>query len=64
MKKVSLILTIHNCIDNLRKTLATINKQDYPNIEVCIADSVSTDGTVDVIREYADSKVADFAGLR
>ena len=53
MKTVSLILTTYNCASNLRKTLAGIDRQDYPNIEVCIADSASTDGTVEVIKEYA-----------
>ena len=53
MKKVSLILTTYNCKENLIKTLKSIEKQDYPNIEVCICDSCSTDGTLDVIKEYA-----------
>ncbi len=53
-KKVSLILTTYNCKDNLIKTLKSIEEQDYPQIEVCIADSCSTDGTLDVIKEYAE----------
>ena len=52
-KKVSLILTTYNCKDNLIRTLTCIAQQDYPNIEICIADSCSTDGTLDVIKEYA-----------
>ncbi len=52
-KKVSLILTTYNCKGNLEKTLACIEKQNYPNIEVSIADSCSTDGTLEVIEEYA-----------
>lgn len=56
MKKVSLILTTYNCADNLKKTLASIDKQDYPIIEVCIADSCSSDGTVEVIKDYADTQ--------
>jgi len=55
MKKVSLILTTYNCKENLIKTLKSIEKQDYPNIEVCICDSCSTDGTLDVIKEYAEN---------
>lgn len=53
MKKVSLILTTYNCKDNLVKTFKSIEEQDYPNIEVCISDSCSTDGTLEVIKEYA-----------
>lgn len=53
VKKVSLILTTYNCKDNLVKTFKSIEEQDYPNIEVCISDSCSSDGTLDVIKEYA-----------
>ena len=59
MKKVSLILTTYNCVDNLRKTLAGIDRQDYPNIEVCIADSSSTDGTVELIEDYVRRNQAE-----
>ncbi len=31
----------------------SIEKQDYPNIQVCIADGSSTDGTLEIIKEYA-----------
>ena len=54
-RKVSLILTTYNCKENLIKTLKSIEEQDYPDIEVCISDSCSTDGTLDVIKEYASS---------
>ncbi len=52
--KVSLILTTYNCRENLKKTLKSIDDQDYPNIEIVIKDGVSTDGTIDIIKEYAD----------
>lgn len=54
-KKVSLILTTYNCRENLLKTFKSIEEQDYPNIEVCISDSCSIDGTLEVIKEYASS---------
>lgn len=52
MKKVSLVLTTYNCKDNLKKTLESIERQDYPNLEIVIKDGVSSDGTLDVIKEY------------
>ena len=52
MKKVSLILTTYNCKDNLVKTLKSIDEQDYPNVEVVIKDGGSTDGTLDIIKDY------------
>ncbi len=50
--KVSLILTTFNCRENLEKTLESVDRQDYPNIEIVIKDGGSTDGTIDIIREY------------
>ena len=54
-KKVSLILTTYNCKHNLVKTLESIEKQDYPEIEVIIKDGGSTDGTLDVISKYQEN---------
>ena len=52
MKKVSLILTTYNSELNLEKTLVSIEKQDYPDIEVIIKDGGSTDRTLQIIEEY------------
>ena len=54
MKLVSLILTTYNCAENLKKTLTAIDSQDYLDIEVVIKDGLSTDDTVDVIKDYAE----------
>lgn len=59
MKKVSLILTTFNSADNLKKTLQSIEKQDYLNIEVIIKDGGSTDGTLEVIKEYQTNSTLD-----
>lgn len=53
MKKVSLILTSYNCVENITRTLKSIENQDYPDIEVIIKDGESTDGTLDVVKKYA-----------
>lgn len=53
-KKVSLILTSYNCKDNIVRTLKSIEAQDYSDIEVVIVDGESNDGTVDIVKEYAD----------
>lgn len=55
MELVSLILTTFNCRDNLKKTLESIESQDYPALEVVIKDGGSSDGTVGVIKEYEKS---------
>lgn len=54
IKKVSLLVTTYNSKDNLAVTLENIEAQDYSDIEVVIVDGQSVDGTVDVIREFAD----------
>ena len=52
--RVSLILTSYNCRENIEQTLKSIERQDYPQIEVIIVDGGSTDGTVEIVKEYAD----------
>lgn len=52
VKKVSLILTSYNCSDNIKRTLNSIEMQDYPNIEIIIIDGLSVDGTVNIIKEF------------
>lgn len=54
-KKVSLILTTYNCVEQFNKTIQSIESQDYPNVEVCIADGRSTDGTLEAIKQYVSS---------
>lgn len=52
--KVSIITVVYNSIDNLIKTIASIRKLNYPNIEYIIIDGGSTDGTLDVIKNNLD----------
>lgn len=55
MYKVSLILTTFNSAENLKRTLESIERQDYKQIEVDIKDGGSSDGTLNIIKEYAMS---------
>lgn len=57
--KVSLILTSYNCRDNIKCTLKSIEKQDYPQIEVVVVDGGSSDGTMEIIKEYAQKTKFD-----
>ncbi len=50
----SLLVTTYNVKDDLSVTFKSIQEQDYAPIEVVIVDGGSRDGTVDVIREFAD----------
>lgn len=56
---VTIITATYNLIDNGRKdwfiqNLESVRTQTYPNIEHIIIDGASTDGTLDLIKEYVD----------
>jgi glycosyltransferase involved in cell wall biosynthesis len=51
---VSIIVPSFNQAQFLKQTLESIFVQDYPNLEVWVMDGGSTDGSVEIIRAYAD----------
>ena len=53
--KLSIVTINYNNAEGLRKTLASVASQTYRYIEHIIVDAASTDGSVDVIKEYAAS---------
>ena len=54
--KLSIITINYNDAEGLRKTLASVAAQTYPHIQHIIVDGDSTDGSVEIIREYADNQ--------
>lgn len=52
--KISVITVCYNAADTLEKTIQSVLGQTYRNIEYIIIDGGSTDGTVEIIRRYAD----------
>lgn len=50
--KVSIVTTSFNSIETIRATIDSVLQQTYPDIEYIIKDGGSTDGTVDIIKEY------------
>lgn len=54
--KLSIITINYNNAEGLRKTLASVAAQTYADIEHIIVDGGSTDGAVEIIREYADNE--------
>ena len=56
MIKLSIITINYNDAEGLSKTLASVAAQTYPYIQHIIVDGGSTDGAVEIIREYADNQ--------
>ncbi len=53
--KLSIITINYNNAEGLRKTLASVAEQTYRDIEHIIVDGGSTDGSVDIIRDYENT---------
>lgn len=52
--KISIVTINYNNVEGLRRTLASVAAQTYRDIEHIIVDAASTDGSVEIIKEYAD----------
>ncbi len=52
--KVSVIIPVYNTKDYLRKCLDSLLAQTIDEIEILAVDDGSTDGTTDLLKEYAD----------
>lgn len=51
---ISVVTVCYNAVNELEETMLSVLNQTYDNIEYIVIDGGSKDGTVDVIKKYAD----------
>ena len=62
--RLSVIIPVYNVKPYLRQCVDSVLAQTYTNIEIILVDDGSTDGSADIIREYADSEAIRLKGYK
>jgi glycosyltransferase involved in cell wall biosynthesis len=51
--KLSIITVVYNNVRDIERTILSVTRQSYSNIEYIVIDGLSTDGTLDIIQNYS-----------
>ncbi|MGF1635853.1 MAG: glycosyltransferase family 2 protein [Cyclobacteriaceae bacterium] len=52
--KISIITVAYNSVSTIEDTLRSVQNQDYGDIEHIVVDGNSSDGTVEILKQYGD----------
>lgn len=55
--KFSIVTVTYNSVKTIEQTIKSVLSQSYDNFEYILVDGVSTDGTLDIIKKYAESDI-------
>ena len=50
--KISVVTPSFNSVHTIRETLESVARQDYPHVEHLVIDGGSTDGTLEIVKEF------------
>src|SRR3954466_12075374 len=53
LPRVSVLMLTYQHAKYVRESVESVLAQNYPNLQIVIGDDASTDGTQDILREYA-----------
>ena len=62
--KLSIITITYNNVEGLSRTIQSVKSQTFRDFEHIIVDGASTDGSVEIIRQYADSEAIRLEGYK
>lgn len=57
MKKVSVIIPMHNSSKHIIECLESVIKQTYKNLEIIVVDDFSSDNSVELVKNIKDNRI-------